>query len=294
MEKIYVTFMVDKETLLKESGQSSLEEAISQEMGWLHDSGIFLDSWSFDAPQVDWASRCLQMIKEELETNGAVYGLSNFEINGMAKDDTVLSTLVNRMQSFMHHDGCHEYDALEKMFQSELFQTAVQEYRADRLECLVPGLKCPIDDLGYFSGVALAGIGHFFVSDSQGLCVELENQKDAGTCRQVLQTISALDPGDAFFVSYNDKSVELCITPDGSHQNLDEPDEPWIVYDFVDNCWFEEDINREVPDMLERFLRGIEEKQKNKEKLSLHDRIQDAAGRAGEEEHSTTEKSHER
>lgn len=32
---------------------------------------------------------------------------------------------------------------------------------------------------------------------------------------------------------------------ESSHQNFDEPDEPWIVYDMEGNSWFEEDIDNE-------------------------------------------------
>lgn len=58
---------------------------------------------------------------------------------------------------------------------------------------------------------------------------------DLNSLRSQIQDISK---GDAF------------VTPDGAihfaskdaHQNLDEPDEPWIVYDEHGDAWFEEDI----------------------------------------------------
>lgn len=46
-KQIQVTLHMDEETLLQESGQSHLEDAISQELGWLHDSGLLVDNWSF-------------------------------------------------------------------------------------------------------------------------------------------------------------------------------------------------------------------------------------------------------
>lgn len=50
MAKINVTLNIDEETLLKESEQGSmdnLEAAISQELGWLRDSGMSVEQWSF-------------------------------------------------------------------------------------------------------------------------------------------------------------------------------------------------------------------------------------------------------
>lgn len=47
MSKIQVTINVDDDAILAESGQSGLEDAIRQELGWLHDSGMFVESWSF-------------------------------------------------------------------------------------------------------------------------------------------------------------------------------------------------------------------------------------------------------
>ena len=289
MKKIHVTFLVDEKTLLKESGQTSLEAAISQEMGWLHDSGILLDSWQF---QEDYErSRCQQMVKDEIELNGAVYGLSQSEISGMKNDAIVVTNLTDTMLGFMNRDGDHEYDALEKAFQSTM-QRETQAYRAYTLQKELSGLVFTHGKDGEFSGVKLGDLGHFFVSPSHGLCLARKNFMDDSDVVQICRTISALDPGDAFFVSYEDGNVSLCITPDGSHQNFDEKDDPWIVYDEEENCWFEEDINCEVPDMLERFITGIQEKQYGKEKPTLQDKIQDAAGRAGEGL-SSTEKSPE-
>ena len=46
--------------------------------------------------------------------------------------------------------------------------------------------------------------------------------------------------GDAFAVSSG--RGQVCVAARDSHQNLDEPDEPRIVYDSHENGWFEEDI----------------------------------------------------
>lgn len=47
--KITVTLTIDEYTLLEESGQGNLQDAINQELGWLHDSGMLVDHWTFDA-----------------------------------------------------------------------------------------------------------------------------------------------------------------------------------------------------------------------------------------------------
>ena len=50
MAKIQVVFEVNEDILLNEVndlGVESLSEAISQELGWVADSGIFVESWEF-------------------------------------------------------------------------------------------------------------------------------------------------------------------------------------------------------------------------------------------------------
>lgn len=50
MKKICVVFEVNEETLMSEvdgTGVESLSEAISQELGWVADSGLFVESWEF-------------------------------------------------------------------------------------------------------------------------------------------------------------------------------------------------------------------------------------------------------
>ena len=50
MSKIQVTLNIDDEMLLKESNTSFLEDAINHELGWLRDSGMYAESWSFIEP----------------------------------------------------------------------------------------------------------------------------------------------------------------------------------------------------------------------------------------------------
>ena len=62
MRKIHVTLNVDEETILKESDQENLDDAISQELGWLHDSGITLENWSFADPEKERESQLINNI----------------------------------------------------------------------------------------------------------------------------------------------------------------------------------------------------------------------------------------
>lgn len=53
-EKIDVRLNVHKESVLAESGQESLEDAITQELGWLQDSGMSVESWSFSEKEKNY------------------------------------------------------------------------------------------------------------------------------------------------------------------------------------------------------------------------------------------------
>jgi len=43
--KIRVTLDVNEETIKEVSGTDSLNDAVSGELGWLHDSGMFVENW---------------------------------------------------------------------------------------------------------------------------------------------------------------------------------------------------------------------------------------------------------
>lgn len=55
--------------------------------------------------------------------------------------------------------------------------------------------------------------------------------------RFVRSNIQEICDGDAFFIG-----TGLHYADGNAHQNKDEPDEPWILYDEYGDCWFEEDI----------------------------------------------------
>lgn len=60
-DKIHVVLSIDKKTLAEHmNDEESLRDAVSRELKWLHDSGMFVDSWSFaqdDPTQVPQPSR---------------------------------------------------------------------------------------------------------------------------------------------------------------------------------------------------------------------------------------------
>ena len=59
MKKIEVVLNVDEDVLLNESGQESLDDAVAQELGWLQDSGLSVESWSFADPDLNREQRLI-------------------------------------------------------------------------------------------------------------------------------------------------------------------------------------------------------------------------------------------
>ena len=47
MAKIKVIIVVSVEDVKEAAELDSLSEAISRELGWLHDSGMFIESWNY-------------------------------------------------------------------------------------------------------------------------------------------------------------------------------------------------------------------------------------------------------
>ena len=60
--------------------------------------------------------------------------------------------------------------------------------------------------------------------------------------RLIRDDIRDIKDGDVFFVPSSFKLPIIRQALGDSHQNFDEKDEPWIVYDYADDSWFEEDI----------------------------------------------------
>lgn len=113
-------------------------------------------------------------------------------------------------------------------------------YMYDNVEKMVSpnyGKEIPLNE---FKSVAGARI--FF---EDGIKCQFDGEEEKRPLRNAIQEIEA---GDAFIVG-----CTLLYAGDGAHQNFDEMDEPWIVYDRNGNCWFEEDIspiNRGLPQVI--------------------------------------------
>lgn len=54
MKQITVTINIDEDVIrneTKDTGATTLDEAISQELEWLHDSGMYIEAWSYTEPE---------------------------------------------------------------------------------------------------------------------------------------------------------------------------------------------------------------------------------------------------
>ena len=85
-----------------------------------------------------------------------------------------------------------------------------------------------------------------------GLMCQLPGSSDYTPLRT---DISDIKEGDAFVAGPINawSRSRVCIATYDANQNLDEPDEPWIVHDDKLNSWFEEDICTD-PYILESFM----------------------------------------
>lgn len=67
MKKICVVFEVDEDILMNEvngTGVESLSEAISQELGWVADSGMYVQSWEFADEQSEEKEQLVAKLAE--------------------------------------------------------------------------------------------------------------------------------------------------------------------------------------------------------------------------------------
>lgn len=89
MKKITVTLQVDESALKAESSMDNLEEAINRELGWLHESGMYAESWSFSEPQQEAAK--VSCLCEEYESDD---GIREFSICAVSADKNQLRRLL--------------------------------------------------------------------------------------------------------------------------------------------------------------------------------------------------------
>ena len=101
---------------------------------------------------------------------------------------------------------------------------------------------------------------------------------DEDTPRPYRERICDIEAGDTFLAWGSIRTAERT-----AHQNYDEPDTPWIVYDTRVDCWFEEDISSNP--LSSSYYRTMKAAEKGgSEKLSLDEQVQDAADRADNQE----------
>jgi len=110
-----------------------------------------------------------------------------------------------------------------------------------------------------------------YLSDDGNLLCHLPYEEGPRPLRSKIRDISE---GDAFFFG---NAGAIRTTSDAAHQNLDENDEPWIVYGDDGEVYFEEDIGQKLYSNVREYLFCLEQEDK---KPSLADKIRSANNKA--------------
>lgn len=98
MKQITVTLNIDESALQAESSLDNLEEAINQELGWLHDSGMYVEAWSFTDQIRKTAPPQVFILCEEYEGDD---GIREFSIHGVSEDKNFLR---EKMEALIQED----------------------------------------------------------------------------------------------------------------------------------------------------------------------------------------------
>ena len=112
----------------------------------------------------------------------------------------------------------------------EFFQTEYQNYRSNELDGIDPHI--PEKGVYFIDGARI------FNKNNQLMCQFSEDE----TAVPLRSRIQDIQKGDAFIVESGISGHLVRQANDVAHQNFDEPDDPWIVYDVAGDSWFEEDI----------------------------------------------------
>ena len=148
MRKIHVTLNVDEETILKESDQENLDDAISQELGWLHDSGISVENWSYADPEKEREGQLInnilnyladhydeselyQMLHDELEMSHEEIGLLGFDLPDCYKEQPSMQTAHiehNQNKWFLEVVQCQDGTYYANMAVARNFVRGLPEY----------------------------------------------------------------------------------------------------------------------------------------------------------------------
>ena len=98
MKRITVTLNIDEAALKAESSLDNLEEAINRELGWLHDSGMFVEAWSFTDQTPVTVPPQVFVLCEEYEGDD---GIREFSIHGISEDKNFLR---EKMEALIKED----------------------------------------------------------------------------------------------------------------------------------------------------------------------------------------------
>lgn len=113
-------------------------------------------------------------------------------------------------------------------------------YMYENAEAMIKSFDQPAEENLHSAAqtIAILDDAHIFRGDA-GLMCRFPDEEDAHPLRSRIQDI---EKGDAFLVYSGLTTALVRQAAYDSHQNLDEKDDPWIVYDLGGDCWFEEDI----------------------------------------------------
>lgn len=141
MKKIYAALSVDEEILLKETedtGVESFSEAVNQEFGWLHDSGISVDAWVTDDPGKLLTPEQLFPIHERVEKASRNELIYNTLVNLCTQEglDTKIASRLMQDENFMS-------DSLD------MIHAAMQEYLNSVSARLFGMVKGEYQDIAY-------------------------------------------------------------------------------------------------------------------------------------------------
>lgn len=133
MKQITVTLNVDEDIVMAESGLDNLEEAIRRELGWLLDSGMSVESWSF-SDQEKYPSK-VHCLSEEFE---GADGIREFEIIALSENKDFLRKLMRAKiladeYGFAADKGISSF---EKDFFSTNFDNGFVEYAINEIDIL--------------------------------------------------------------------------------------------------------------------------------------------------------------
>lgn len=113
-------------------------------------------------------------------------------------------------------------------------------YMYENAEAMIKSFAQPEEAKPLFAPQTVAVLDDAkIIREMTNLFCQFPGEEEKPPLRSRIQDIKK---GDAFLVPSSFNTFLVRQAAYDAHQNLDEKDEPWIVYDIADDCWFEEDI----------------------------------------------------